>query len=47
MIQELLEGMEERIIASMDAYHKKRMAMFDAYVKSMMASLGLTGANTE
>jgi hypothetical protein len=30
MIKKLLEGTEERIIASMDAYHEKRMAMFDA-----------------
>jgi hypothetical protein len=36
MIKELLEGMEKRIIASIHAYHEKRMAMFDAYEKRMM-----------
>jgi signal transduction protein with GAF and PtsI domain len=30
-----------------DAYHEKRMAMFDAYEKRMMACIGQTEANTE
>jgi hypothetical protein len=39
--------MEERINASMDANHEKMMAMFHTYEKRMMASLGLTEANSE
>jgi hypothetical protein len=38
---------KEEILARMDTYHEKRIAMFDAYEKRMMACLGQTEANTE
>jgi hypothetical protein len=38
---------QEELLARMDAYHKKRMAMFDAYEKRMIACLGQTEANKE
>jgi hypothetical protein len=38
IIKELLEGTEERITTSVHAYHEKRMAMFDAYEKRIMAT---------
>jgi hypothetical protein len=40
---DLLTRMETKI----ESYHEKRMAMFDAYEKRMMACLGQTEANTE
>jgi hypothetical protein len=41
--KDLLTRMETKI----DAYHEKRMVMFHAYEKRMMACLGQTEANTE
>jgi adenylate kinase family enzyme len=38
---------QEELLARMDSYHEKRMAMFDAYEKSIMACLGQAEANTE
>jgi hypothetical protein len=38
---------KEEILARMDAYHQKRMAMLDAHQKRMRACLGQTEANTE
>jgi hypothetical protein len=37
----------QELLASMDAFHEKRMAMFDAHQKRMIAFLGQTDAITE
>jgi hypothetical protein len=45
MFEWLLAGQAEmvaRLDEKMDDYHKKRMAMFDAYEKRMIACLGQT-----
>jgi hypothetical protein len=38
---------QEDLLARMDAYHEKRMAMFDAYQKRVMACLGQEEADTK
>jgi hypothetical protein len=51
--EDMLAKMKEEIksshneMARMNAYHKKRMAMFDAYEKSIMACRRQVEANTE
>jgi hypothetical protein len=42
-----LKADQARMEAKIDAYHEKRMAMFDAYEKRMTACLGHTEANKE
>jgi hypothetical protein len=38
---------QEELLARVDAYHEKRMTMFEAYEKSIMACLGQAEANTK
>jgi hypothetical protein len=38
---------QEELLARMDTYHKKRMAMFEAYEKRTIACLGQTEAIKE
>jgi hypothetical protein len=46
-VKEDRKASQEELLARMDDYHEKRMAMFDAYEKRMMGCLGQTEANTE